>query len=86
MFKLFKKNKAIAVFMISSVVLYMHELYRLSLGCKRVLGECYIDGANDFYLIHYLSFYLIAICFIIFAWRIIKKIYLCIKTILFRLP
>jgi hypothetical protein len=85
MFKLFKKNKAIAVFIISSFILYIHELYRISLGCKRVLGECYIDGANDFYLIHYLSFYLIAICLIIFAWRIIKKIYLYIKPILLRL-
>jgi hypothetical protein len=79
MFKLFKKNKAIAVFMISSVVLYMHELYRLSLGCPRVLGDCYIDGSYDYYLAYAISIHLIQICLLIFIYRLIKRFYYFLK-------
>ncbi len=80
MYKLFIKNKAIAVFMTSSIVLYIHELYRLSLGCPRVLGDCYIDGAYDYYLAYAISIHLMQICLLIFICRLIKKILLFLKT------
>jgi hypothetical protein len=79
MLKLFKKNKAIAVFIINSVVLYIHELYRLSLGCPRVLGECYIDGADRFIFISFFSQNLIFVCLIIFFYRLLRSLYIFFK-------
>lgn len=79
MLKVFKKNKAIAFFIISSVLLYIHELYRLSLGCPRVLGECYIDGADRFRFISFISQYFIFICLIIFFYRLLRSLYNAFK-------
>lgn len=70
-----KNNKAIVLFILSSLSLYIHELYRLSLGCPRVLGECYLDEADKYIYIYLFSLYLIYICITIFLLRIIKKIY-----------
>jgi hypothetical protein len=74
-----KNNKAILIFIISFIALYFHELYRLSLGCPRVLGECYIDGAYDYYLAYAIPIYLIQICSVIFIYRLIKKFYYFLK-------
>ncbi len=79
MFSIFKKNKAIAVFLISSVVLYIHELYRLSLGCPRVLGDCYIDGADRFRFISFFSQYFMFVSFIIFFYRLLRSLYIFFK-------
>ena len=68
-----KKNKAILLFISSSLILYIHELYRLYLGCPRVFGDCYIDGADKFFVIKFIagvSFYTASLVFI---FRVIKR-------------
>ena len=69
-----KKNKAVFLFISSSLILYFHELYRLYLGCPRVLGECYADGADRFILIYLASQIFIFMSIIIFIIRVIKKL------------
>lgn len=75
MIKVFKNNKIILLFLLSSLVLYIHELYRLYVGCPRVLGECYIDGADKFRLISFFSQYFIFICLLTFCYRILRRLY-----------
>jgi hypothetical protein len=76
---LIKKDFVILVFFTSLVLLFLHELYRLFLGCPRVLGDCYIDGADDYILIFFITNVLIRICIIVFFYRLIKKFYYYLK-------
>ncbi len=80
-----KNNKAILIFIISSISLYFHELYRLSLGCPRVLGDCYIDGAYDYYFAYAISILLMQICLLIFIYRFIKRFYYFLKPKLIKI-
>lgn len=68
-----KNNKAIVLFVLSSLALYIHELYRLSLGCPRVLGECYLDGSDRYIYVYLCSINLLYICVAIFLFRIVKR-------------
>lgn len=77
--ELFKKNKIILLFLLSSIALFMHELYRLYIGCPRVLGDCYIDGADRFRLISFMSQYFIFVCLIVFIYRLLQRLYHFLK-------
>ncbi len=70
-----KNNKAIVLFVFSTLALYIYELYRLSLGCPRVLGECYLDGADRYIYVYLCLITLIYICIAVFFLRVIKKLY-----------
>jgi hypothetical protein len=75
----FRKNKIILLFLVSSIALFMHELYRLYIGCPRVLGDCYVDGADKFRLISFMSQYFIFVCLIIFIYRLLRRFYHFLK-------
>ena len=77
--KLTQKNKTLLIFFVSCVVLYIHELYRLFIGCPRVLSECYVDGADRFSLASFVAQFFIFICFVIFTFRLFKKLYYYLK-------
>ena len=73
-----KNNKAIVLFVFSTLALYIHELYRLSLGCPRVLGECYLDGV-DRYIYVYLCLltwdvYFRVICIMVDFWQATRDV------------
>jgi len=74
-----KNNKTILLFTISSITLYFHELYRIFLGCPHVLGDCYIEGAYDYFFVYAISIHTIQVCLLIFAFRIIRRVYYFIK-------
>ena len=77
----FKKNKAILLFTFSSLILYIHELYRLYLGCPRVLGDCYIDGADKFFVIKFIAGVSFYIGSLILVYRAIKKTLFFLKKV-----
>ena len=70
-----KKNKAILLFTSSSIILYIHELYRLYLGCPRVLGDCYIDGADRFFIAKFIVAIFLYVSIFILTSRAIKNAY-----------
>ncbi len=76
-----KKNKAILLFTSSSLILYIHELYRLYLGCPRVLGDCYIDGADKFFAIKFIAAVSFYIGSLILVYRAIKKTLFFLKKV-----
>lgn len=62
------KNKLIAIALASLTVIITNGLYRLSIGCRGMFSDCYIEGVDKFIYLYYLAnllFYLC--CLVIFS-------------------
>lgn len=84
MHKKILKNRVILLFIFSSSILYVHELYRLFLGCPRVLGECYLEGADRFLIVKFIATLFLFFSLTILLLKAIKNLYVFLKGLVFK--
>lgn len=76
------KNKLIAIAFVSLMIIIANGLYRLSIGCRGMFSDCYIEGVDKFIYLYYLSNFLFYLCcLIIFSKFLIKLTKAIIKKI-----
>jgi hypothetical protein len=67
------KDKLKTVALVSLTLIIANGLYRLSIGCRGMFSDCYIEGVDKFIYLYYLSNLLFYVCCLMVFFKFFYK-------------
>lgn len=65
------KNKLVIITIVSFGVMLLNGVYRLSIGCRGMFSDCYIEGVDKFMYLYYSASLIFYLCCALFFYKLI---------------